>query len=37
MSTLTTGTYEKYGASYKTLTLTDGVTPLTKRSRTLSP
>ena len=23
MSTLTTGTYEKYGASYKTLTLTD--------------
>ena len=24
MSTLTTGTYEKYGASYKTLTLTDG-------------
>ena len=22
MSTLTTGTYEKYGASYKTLTLT---------------
>ena len=24
MSKLTTGTYEKYGASYKTLTLTDG-------------
>ena len=24
MSTLTTGTYEKHGASYKTLTLTDG-------------
>ena len=24
MSTLTTGTYEKYGVSYKTLTLTDG-------------
>ena len=24
MSTLTTGTYEKYGACYKTLTLTDG-------------
>lgn len=29
MSTLTTGVYEKYGASYKTLTLTDGAYALT--------
>ena len=26
MPKLTTGVYEKYGASYKTLTLTDGET-----------
>ena len=29
MSKLTSGVYEKYGASYKTLTLTDGEYALT--------
>ena len=36
MSTLTTGTYEKYGASYKTLTLTDGEYAFTVTPETVS-